>query len=215
MVIFVSQAAAPVPITCDPSRVTNATNAVAMTNGNSSMLIQPPWSKQKINIILIGETGVGKTALLNLLANICAGSKLQDYKEMHEVTNEQGGSESGSQTNKPCSYHIVCANGREVNVLDTPGLADTRGIDKDNEHKEAIANTIRDNVEVIDAIIILANGTLARLGVATEYTLNIISGMFPHSIINNIAFLFTMVTDPTSFIFEKTSLPPQLQNARL
>ncbi|KAF9256843.1 hypothetical protein L218DRAFT_880859 [Marasmius fiardii PR-910] len=174
------------------------------------------WNKNKITVILIGETGVGKTAMLNLLANICAGVDLEDFKETHVFKNERGGAVGSSQTLKPVLYHIVCADGKEVNILDTPGLADTRGIDKDNEHREAIANVIKEKIEVIDAVIILANGTVARLGAPTEYALNVVSGMFPHSIINNIAFIFTMVSDPTEFNFDRASLQPaELQKARL
>ncbi|KIK53796.1 hypothetical protein GYMLUDRAFT_178498 [Collybiopsis luxurians FD-317 M1] len=175
-----------------------------------------PWNKPVINLILIGETGVGKTSMLNLLANVCAGIELNEFEETHLTANEQGGSQAGSQTNAPCFYSIPCANGNTVNILDTPGLADTRGIDKDNEHKQAIANAIEANFEIIDAVLILANGTIPRLGNATEYALTVISGMFPYSIIENIAFVFTMVTDPLSFNFEKSSLQPEaLQSASM
>lgn len=179
------------------------------------MTIQPPWVKRTINLVLIGETGVGKTAMLDLLANVCAGIKLEDFKATHQARSERGGSSSGSQTNVPEFYTIPCANGNEVNILDTPGLADTRGIDMDNEHKAAIANAVKKHFEVIDAVIILANGTLARLGAATEYALTTISGMFPNSIVDNIAFIFTMVSDPTSFNFERKSLPEELRKAKI
>ncbi|KAJ3933475.1 MAG: hypothetical protein NXY57DRAFT_17494 [Lentinula lateritia] len=179
------------------------------------MTIQPPWVKRTINLVLIGETGVGKTAMLDLLANVCAGIKLEDFKATHQAKSERGGSSSGSQTNVPEFYTIPCANGNEVNILDTPGLADTRGIDMDNEHKAAIANAVKKHFEVIDAVIILANGTLARLGAATEYALTTISGMFPNSIVDNIAFIFTMVSDPTSFNFERKSLPEELRKAKI
>ncbi|KIK52876.1 hypothetical protein GYMLUDRAFT_77679 [Collybiopsis luxurians FD-317 M1] len=176
----------------------------------SKMAMKPSWDKPEINIILIGETGVGKTSMLNLLANVCAGVELDEFRETHFISNEQGGSQAGSQTNKPCFYVILCANGKVVKILDTPGLADTCGMDKDNEHKQAIiASAIKEKFEVIDAILILANGTIPRLGNATESALTVISSMFPNSIIENTAFVFTMVTDPLSFNFEKSSLQPE------
>ncbi len=105
-----------------------------------------PWKKDSLTILLIGETGVGKTAFMDLLANVCAGRVMEDFKAEHKKDNEAGGSGSGSQTNKPKLYHITCANGYMVHVLDTPGLADTRGTDFDDAHKAAIAETIKDQI---------------------------------------------------------------------
>ncbi|KAJ3887039.1 hypothetical protein GG344DRAFT_81129 [Lentinula edodes] len=173
------------------------------------------WAKRVINIVLIGETGVGKTAMLNLLANVCAGVPMEEFEQKNELDNEAGGNPAHSQTNKPRCYSITSANGHKVNILDTPGLADTRGIDKDMEHQAAIAEAIKTNFDVIDAVIILANGTLPRLAAATEYTLTTISGMFPNSIVDNIAFVLTMVSSPSSNNFTRTSLPKQLQNSRI
>jgi len=172
------------------------------------------WEKNQITIILIGETGVGKTAFMSLLYNACAGIPLEQWTPVHLEVNEAGGSKAGSQTLRPKMYIIPCENGSTVRILDTPGLADTRGIEKDEEHKAAIAEYIKDRTETIDAVIILANGTNARLGVATQYTLTMISGMFPHSLVDNIGFIFTMVANIFSFNFESLSLPSELRNAR-
>ncbi|KAJ3714035.1 hypothetical protein C8R42DRAFT_558431, partial [Lentinula raphanica] len=165
-------------------------------------------------LILLGETGVGKTAMLNLLANVCAGVELKDFRPAHKMENEQNGSQSGSQTNVPKFYTISSANGNIIHILDTPGLADTHGIDIDNEHKAAIVSAIKEHFITIDAIIILANGTLARLGAATEFTLTTISTMFPNSLIENIAFIFTMVSNSTAFNFDQSSLPVQFRKAK-
>ncbi|KAJ4483971.1 hypothetical protein J3R30DRAFT_149038 [Lentinula aciculospora] len=197
---------------------TTTTAAAAKPDVNPTtkrMTIQPPWNKRQINLILIGETGVGKTALLDLLANVCAGVELEDFKAIHHAASEQGGSSSGSQTNVPVFYSIPCADGSVVNILDTPGLADTRGIDMDNQHKAAIANAIKKHLGVVDGVIIIANGTVEKLNAPTEYALTTISGMFPHSIIDNIIFIFTMVSDPTSFNFDRSSLEKQLQKSKI
>ncbi|EPQ50714.1 hypothetical protein GLOTRDRAFT_50300 [Gloeophyllum trabeum ATCC 11539] len=173
-----------------------------------------PWQKRELTIALIGETGTGKTAFLDLLSNVCAGVQLKAFGTVHQTANEAGGKQSGSQTNKPLMYTITAANDTVIHILDTPGLADTRGIDKDSDHREAIANFIRDHTETIDAVIILANGTLPRLGVSTDYALSAISGLFPYTLFDNIGFVFTNVNDPLNFNFDSTSLPAVLQGCR-
>ncbi|KAJ3769666.1 hypothetical protein FB446DRAFT_747044 [Lentinula raphanica] len=179
------------------------------------MTIQPCWQKPQINLILIGETGSGKTALLNLLANTCAGIELDYFKAFHHAKNEQGGSQTGSQTNKPELYTIPCANGNEINILDTPGLADTRGIDMDNQHKREIVNAIKEHLETVDAIIVLVNGTVPRVNASTEYALSAISSMFPHSIVDNITFICTMVSNPADLNFDHSCLPIELRKAKI
>ncbi|KAJ8522121.1 hypothetical protein ONZ45_g1275 [Pleurotus djamor] len=181
---------------------------------NSKMTLTP-WKKPSLTILLIGETGVGKTAFLDLLANVCSGRKLEQFTKAHITSNEAGGSGIGSQTNKPSLYKIIAANGYEVKVLDTPGLADTRGTEFDNQHKQSIAEAIRSEIETIDSVIVLANGTNTRLGVATQYALTVISGMFPHSIVDNIAFVFTMVSNPLQFNFKRDGLPLALRKAKI
>ncbi|KAF9492712.1 hypothetical protein BDN71DRAFT_1396317 [Pleurotus eryngii] len=168
-----------------------------------------------MTILLIGETGVGKTAFLDLLANMCTGRHPERFAPLHVSGNELGGSAAGSQTKEPMLYQITSANGRQVRILDTPGLADTRGYEWDSKHKASIAEAIRQETETIDSVIILANGTQERLGIATQYALTVIAAMFPHSIMDNIAFVFTMVSNPFQFNFQRSALQPELRNAKI
>ncbi|KAK7051043.1 hypothetical protein VNI00_005155 [Paramarasmius palmivorus] len=172
-----------------------------------------PWRKQEMNIILLGETGVGKSAFLDLLGNVCAGVELDDFKLVHHLHNETVDNKGVSQTDDPKLYRIDCANGHKLNILDTPGTVVTRGIDHDKGHTQAIANVIKRSFEEIDAVIVLVNGTQPRLTPSTEYALSVISGLFPDSIDNNIGLVFTMVSDPVNFCFEHSSLPDELQQA--
>ncbi|KAJ3884631.1 hypothetical protein GG344DRAFT_83746 [Lentinula edodes] len=178
------------------------------------MIIGSPWTKQELNVVLLGETGVGKTALVNLLANVCAGTKLEEFDEKIELNNESYNKENYSQTIQPHFYSIACVNGHKLNILDTPGLADAHGIDKDKEHTAVIVDAIRKNFDVIDAIIILGCGAIPQVGASTYYTLTAISNMFTNSIIDNIAFVFTTVTSPIMCAFDTTSLPQGLRNAQ-
>ncbi|KAF4579543.1 hypothetical protein EYR36_001361 [Pleurotus pulmonarius] len=183
-------------------------------NSNSKMTLTP-WKKRSITILLIGETGVGKTSFLDLLANVCAGRVKEEFREEHVRENECGGPRAGgrSQTMMPRCYRIVCPNGFTVNVVDTPGLSDPRGMEFDDEHRRAITDFIKTQIDAIDCILILANGAMARLSVPTSYTLSIIATMFPGSLVDNMAFMFTMVPSPAHLNFTREMLPKAVRSA--
>ncbi|QRV85029.1 hypothetical protein RhiJN_13045 [Ceratobasidium sp. AG-Ba] len=130
-----------------------------------------PTRKNRFTILVIGETGSGKTAFVDLLINLISG-------------------------NGPLELR-----GR------------TRGIEQDKIHKEEINHAIQKNITAIDAIVILANGTVERLGVATDYTFNTISSMFPYSIRENIGLILTN-SDVLTTNFDPESLQPELRGSR-
>ncbi len=82
----------------------------------------------------------------------------------------------------------------------------------DKFHKANIAETIKKELETIDGILIIANGTLEKVGAATDYALRTLAGMFPFSIIDSIGFIFTNVADELAFNFKLNTLPDKLRN---
>ena len=71
----------------------------------------------------------------------------------------------------------------KVRILDTPGLADTRGLQQDEAHKKSIATQIQQHIDSVNAVLILANGTVPRITVGTDYALSTLSAIFPKSIL--------------------------------
>ncbi|PFH47861.1 hypothetical protein AMATHDRAFT_76995 [Amanita thiersii Skay4041] len=186
----------------------NQSNTESLSQG----VIQSKSQRTEYTILLVGETGTGKTSLLSLIANILAGRTPIDYSLCHDNDNEAGSSAKHSQTHSAKLYEFESRNGIKVRILDTPGLADTRGIQQDELHKASIAKAIQNNIATINGVIILANGTLPRLGAATDYALSTLSGIFPHSLVHNIGLLFTNVSSPLSWNFDQNSLPDALRN---
>jgi len=160
-----------------------------------------------------GETGTGKTTFLSLLANVLLAHSPSDYQTYHSQSNEAGGPENQSQTNQAKVYEFTSINNVNVRILDTPGLADTRGLAQDERHKASIAKAIQENITIVNAILILANGTLPRLGVATDYALSTLSSIFPRTLAENIGVIFTNVSSPLSWNFDMNSLPDVLRDA--
>jgi predicted GTPase len=73
-------------------------------------------SKNKTNkpytILLVGETGVGKSSVLEFIANVLLGNDIDHYDfDILDRTNEQGGSDNQSQTNSARLYEFTSKNG--------------------------------------------------------------------------------------------------------
>ncbi|KAF9260137.1 hypothetical protein L218DRAFT_621119 [Marasmius fiardii PR-910] len=98
-------------------------------------IIRTTDSKKELTILLLRETGVGKTALLSFIGNVLAGHKVDRYIDLHEPSIEMGGPQSQSQTDAATLYEFVSQNDVVVRILDTPGLADTRGVVVDDRHR--------------------------------------------------------------------------------
>lgn len=76
--------------------------------------------KKNFTIILVGETGTGKTSFLSLLVNVLAGKSPSKYNlEPYDVTNEYGGGQNHSQTKTAKVYEFTSLNNVCVTVLDT------------------------------------------------------------------------------------------------
>lgn len=148
---------------------------------------------------------------MSLFYNILAGRSIEEFVLPHDMPNDLGGKKKESQTKSAYLYKFESKNGIEVDVLDTPGLADTRGIGQDDLHKKNIATEIREEVETVTAVLLLTNGTVERLSVATDYALSSLSSLFPRTLADNIGIMFTCVSGPLSRNFELDSLPNALQ----
>ena len=92
-------------------------------------------------------------------------------------------------------------------------MADTRGIQQDELHKKNIAAEIQKHIDSVTAVLILANGTVPRITVGTDYALSTLSAIFPKSLADNIAFLFTNVASPLSWNFSMDTIPEVLKDA--
>ena len=68
-------------------------------------------------ILLVGETGTGKSALLEFIANVLLGKHV-DYYDLGILarSNEEGGSSGQSQTNSARIYEFTSNNGISVST---------------------------------------------------------------------------------------------------
>ena len=74
--------------------------------------VQAPYT-----ILLVGETGVGKSAVLEFIANVLIGNSINQYDfKILDRDNEQGGSDNQSQTNSAHFYEFVSKSGIMVSA---------------------------------------------------------------------------------------------------
>ena len=80
--------------------------------GTSKDKVQAPYT-----ILLVGETGVGKSSVLELIANVLVGKDVDNYDfNILDHANEQHGSDHQSQTNSARLYPLMSNNGRVVSI---------------------------------------------------------------------------------------------------
>jgi len=168
---------------------------------------------RELNILFLGETGVGKSTFINGFANYISYSTLseaensdnvcviptkftmmnENYKEIEIKTGTADKNEDQqvgrSSTQMPKSY--VFRRGKIlVRIIDTPGIGDTRGIDHDRVNFQNIMTHLS-NLDEINGICILLKPNNARLTVMFTFCIKELLTHLHRDACKNIVFCFT------------------------
>ncbi|RXN08639.1 hypothetical protein ROHU_031696 [Labeo rohita] len=144
-------------------------------------------------ILLVGETGAGKTTLINTMVNYILGVKFED-EIWYEITEEEARDQSESQTSEITIYEIFHVKSPiSLTIIDTPGYGDTRGLEKDLEVAANLATLFQSNdgVHEIDAVCFVTQASKNRLSDRQHYIISSVLSLFGKDIVNNIVFLIT------------------------
>lgn len=167
-----------------------------------------------INVLLVGETGVGKSTFINILGNYLTYNTLDeaannsllysiptkfsvindDFTE-HDVVIGSSSNEvtqpGASSTQNPKTYLFKLKDGNAaLRVIDTPGLGDTRGMNYDQWNTEKLLSFISE-LDHLHAICIMLKPNNSRFTVLFDYCMTQILLRLDRKIKNNICFLFT------------------------
>ncbi|KAI5616212.1 hypothetical protein C0J50_24211 [Silurus asotus] len=147
-------------------------------------------------LLMVGETGTGKTTLINAMVNYILGVKFT-HEVWFEITEEGGdhdkADQSKSQTTKVTVYEIFAQdNPICLTVIDTPGYGDTRGTDLDKQIAENLFKLFHSDsgVKEIDAVCLVVKASVNRLSDRQEYIFDEVLSLFDKDIKDNIVILF-------------------------
>ncbi|KAK7171251.1 hypothetical protein R3I94_001251 [Phoxinus phoxinus] len=150
-------------------------------------------SKKNKIVLLVGETGAGKTTIINTMVNYLLGVKFEE-EMWYEITEEAARDQSESQTSEITMYEVCPIKSPiSLTIIDTPGYGDTRGLEKDLEVAENLSMLFQSNdgVREIDAVCFVIQASKNRLSDRQHYIISSVLSLFGKDIVNNIVFLIT------------------------
>lgn len=180
-------------------------------------------------ILVIGETGSGKSTFINYLTNYFRNGSLQNIKvaipnKFHQITTEQFTSSERDLHNNTvsktddCNQYMFSTQSKQYVFIDTPGLSDTRGSKQDDQNIMKIVESA-ENLGGLTAVIIVVNGAVARLTVNLQNVLVRLRGNLPDIVMDNTILVLTNSTrHAANFTIEKLEMngniyPYYMQNS--
>ena len=169
--------------------------------------------KREINILILGETGVGKSTWINSIVHYLTYSSLEeaanqekllslipasfaiptDKYEMKEIkigddmNEERAIGQSATQNPKP---YVFEQKSRLVRFIDTPGIGDTRGIERDKKNFDNILKYLA-SLDTLNGVCILLKPNNARLNIMFRFCINEFLIHLHKDASKNIVFCFT------------------------
>lgn len=180
---------------------------------------RPQTSKEQptdINVLLLGETGVGKSTFINAFVNylrfetlqqaesgqpvvlipvsflITVGDKFEEFivRFGNADSNEDHEHEGQSVTQQCKSYVFNLTDRLRLRLIDTPGIGDTRGYNQDVKNIDHVLNYIH-TLPHINAICLLLKPNASRLNIFFRSCIKQLLTYLTPSGYNNIIFCFT------------------------
>ncbi|KAI0100019.1 hypothetical protein F4776DRAFT_524361 [Hypoxylon sp. NC0597] len=173
-----------------------------------------------LNVLILGETGVGKSTFVNAFINYVSFETLDDAlkadlnyvvpcsfsAQIMDKSNPDGEIEEfrvqvgsrddekdgskGESATQKTSVHAIQIGSKTIRLIDTPGMGDTRGLEYDQKNMADILNTIS-SYDKLHGIIILLKSNNARLTVTFNFCVSELLTHLHRSAAANMVFGFT------------------------
>ncbi|KAK0422130.1 hypothetical protein QR680_007383 [Steinernema hermaphroditum] len=179
-----------------------------LTNGDIGFTV-PIVPEDPTTIVLLGETGVGKSTFVNAICNYLKFDTLGEAESSADLNflipaqfnfgdqkivvgvdqNEELNDEGASATQRPKAYEFAHGN-KTYRIIDVPGIGDSRGLEQDQKNFDMIVEEINKYPQ-IHAVCILMPSEGARLTVAMKYCIHELLSNLHQDVAKNIVFCFT------------------------
>ena len=146
--------------------------------------------KECISLLLVGQTGTGKTTFLNSLVNFILKVNYSDNIR-YLLVDERNNEKYLSQTKEVNIYHIKSHNSYPpIKIIDTPGFGDTSGIEFDKKIIKMIYKKFKE-IKDLNSVCILLKHNEVRFDYSQRYIFNCIIDLFGKDMSENFMILFS------------------------
>lgn len=162
-------------------------------------------------ILLLGETGSGKTSFLNLLCNCYKMKTMSDnyderslsqLQDFNDACLEDGDLYKLAQSR---TSGVKIYQGDRCDIIDTPGLGDSRGLEQDNKFLDHVISRLKAE-KFINCICLIINGQQTQLGMTSKYVFAEITAFLPREVVNNVIVVITNTSNPCDVSFDLIEL---------
>lgn len=168
----------------------------------------PIASENIVRLVFMGKTGAGKSTSINTFYNHVKDVKPEDFPKLFPIktkfqacnvkeyalrnAEDHTNGQLDAVTQEPSEYTASGSN-LVVNLIDCPGMADPRGVQKDAENSAEIAKFLN-KVGAFNAICIVLKGSMNRATPEEKYFVEQIKTIIPKSSQNRIFIVLTHTT---------------------
>lgn len=194
-----------------------------------------PSTENSINVLLLGESGVGKSTFINAFANYLSGDTFEQAQSkkptlllpvsfrltvgdqfeertisLGEKHSNEIHNQSGQSVTQQCrSYYFSISTQTRIQFIDTPGMGDPRGSEQDDSNIEHIISYIN-NLPHLNAICILLKPNESRSTILFRSCVTRLISFLGENIGANLVFCFT---NTRSTFFSPGNTGPILKQA--